>query len=413
MSQGTLYTSATPRCKPVQALIKKFNLDITSVEASTVADFTKKFPLGQIPAFVGPKGFQITEEIALLYYIADLIPCEKAKAALKGKTEAEKTQVLRWVSVANTNLFSAIFGNILSIKGLIPFNKRDNDARFATIEKYASVYEQRLKTHTYIATEKISLADLQGATTWTAAFSTIFGPESKAKYPALVRWLNTVVASELGQQVFADFKYADKALAYVPPKKEKKEKAKKPDQQPKKDAKKADDAAAAPAEPKKPKHPLELLGKSSFVLDEWKRKYSNEDTRKGALPWFWDNYNPEEWSIWKVEYKYNDELTMTFMSNNLVGGFFNRLTASTKYMFGCLVVYGENNNNGITGAIMIRGDDYVPAFNVAPDWESYSYAKLDPTKEDDKEFINNMWAWDKPVVVNGENREIADGKVLK
>ena len=101
------------------------------------------------------------------------------------------------------------------------------------------------------------------------------------------------------------------------------------------------------------------------------------------------------------------------MSNNLVGGFFNRLSASTKYMFGCMVVYGENNNNGITGAFLVRGQDYIPAFDVAPDWESYAFTKLDASKEEDKKFINNMFAWDEPVEVNGEKREIADGKVFK
>lgn len=158
---------------------------------------------------------------------------------------------------------------------------------------------------------------------------------------------------------------------------------------------------------------MELLGKPTFVLDEWKRKYSNEDTRPVALPWFWEHYNPEEYSIWKVDYKYNDELTLTFMSNNLVGGFFNRLSASTKYVFGCLVVYGENNNNGITGAVLVRGQDHVPAFDVAPDWESYNYKKLDPSNPQEKEFIDDMWAWDKPLIVNGETKEIVDGKVLK
>ncbi|SSD62231.1 related to Elongation factor 1-gamma 2 [Saccharomycodes ludwigii] len=160
---------------------------------------------------------------------------------------------------------------------------------------------------------------------------------------------------------------------------------------------------------------LSLLLKATFLyLKKWKRKYSNEDTRPVALPWFWEHYNPEEYSIWKVAYKYNDELTMTFMSNNLVGGFFNRLSGSVKYMFGCLVVYGENNNNGIIGAILIKGQNFKPAFDVAPDWESYSYEKLDPVnKPEDKEFVNDMWAWDKPVVINGETREIADGKVLK
>lgn len=169
------------------------------------------------------------------------------------------------------------------------------------------------------------------------------------------------------------------------------------------------DAPAAPA-----KHPLSLLPRATKPLDALKREYSNKETREEALPFFWNEwFNPEEYSIWKVDYKYNDELTMTFMSNNLVGGFFNRLEASNKYIFGCMVVYGENNNNGITGAFVIRGDDYKAAFDVAPDWESYEFTKLDPTKEADRELVNDLWAWDKPITVNGESREIADGKVFK
>ncbi|GMG40283.1 unnamed protein product [Ambrosiozyma monospora] len=101
------------------------------------------------------------------------------------------------------------------------------------------------------------------------------------------------------------------------------------------------------------------------------------------------------------------------MSNNLVGGFFARLQASTKYLFGCGVVYGENNNNGIVGAFLVRGQDHVPAFDVAPDWESYEFTKLDASSKADQDFVNNMWAWDEPVIANGEKKEIADGKVFK
>lgn len=100
---------------------------------------------------------------------------------------------------------------------------------------------------------------------------------------------------------------------------QKKEEAAKPAPAPKAAA-----AAAAPAEEEekpapKAKHPLESLPKPSMILDDWKRKYSNEDTRSVAMPWFWENYNPEDYSLWKVDYKYNDELKMTFMSNNLIG----------------------------------------------------------------------------------------------
>ncbi|MDC6271586.1 hypothetical protein PP707_04750, partial [Acetobacter pasteurianus] len=64
-------------------------------------------------------------------------------------------------------------------------------------------------------------------------------------------------------------------------------------------------------------------------------------------------------------------------------------------------------------AFLVRGQDYVPAFDVAPDWESYEFTKLDGSKEEVQKFVNNMLAWDEPVEVNGEKREIADGKVFK
>jgi elongation factor 1-gamma len=144
-----------------------------------------------------------------------------------------------------------------------------------------------------------------------------------------------------------------------------------------------------------------------------KRKYSNEETREVALPWFWENCNFEEFSLWRMDFKYNDELTMPFMSNNQIGGFFARLEGSRKYVFGAGAVFGVNNDSVIQGAFVIRGQDATPAFEVAPDMESYSFTKLDPTKPEDKEFVNDMWAWDKPVVVDGKTYEFADGKVMK
>lgn len=259
--------------------------------------------------------------------------------------------------------------------------------------------------------ERITLADLFAASLATRGFNYLWGKEWRAKYPNIVRWFTTVTAHPILADQYKNFEFRDAPVEFTPPKKEKKEQA------PKTAAPKAapKPAAEAPAEPApKPKHPLELLGKSTnFNLDEWKRFYSNEETRETALPWFWEHYDPSEWSLWRVDYKYNDELTLTFMSNNLLGGFFNRLSASTKYLFGSGVVYGENNNNGIVGVFLVRGQEHEPAFNVAPDWESYSFAKLDPSKPEDKTFVDDVFAWDKPLTINGETREVADGKVFK
>lgn len=62
---------------------------------------------------------------------------------------------------------------------------------------------------------------------------------------------------------------------------------------------------------------------------------------------------------------------------------------------------------------MVRGDEALPAFDVAPDWESYEFTKLDPSKPEDKAFVDDQWSWDKPITVNGKTFEWADGKVFK
>lgn len=61
----------------------------------------------------------------------------------------------------------------------------------------------------------------------------------------------------------------------------------------------------------------------------------------------------------------------------------------------------------------MRGDEALPAFDVAPDWESYEFTKLDPTKPEDREFVNDQWSWDKPTTIGGKTYEWADGKVFK
>jgi elongation factor 1-gamma len=97
----------------------------------------------------------------------------------------------------------------------------------------------------------------------------------------------------------------------------------------------------------------------------------------------------------------------------LLGGFFNRLEASRKYLFGAASVYGQTNHSIIRGAFLVRGDEALPAFDVAPDYESYEFTKLDPTKSEDKAFVEDQWSWDKSIEVKGKTYEWADGKVFK
>ena len=209
--------------------------------------------------------------------------------------------------------------------GLDPYNKKSVEDGLKAADKSASVLEDHLLVHTFLVGERITLADLFCAGLLIRGFEYFFDKKWREQYPNLTRWYETVYHQPIYSAVVPPLKFIDEAIKNTPPKKEEKPKQEKQPKQEKAAAKpKAkeieedeDEEEAKPAP--KPKHPLEALAKPTIPLDEWKRKYSNEETREVALPWFWENYNPEDYSLWKLDYKYNDELTMTFMTSNLIG----------------------------------------------------------------------------------------------
>lgn len=67
MSQGTLYGSTFSRGFLSQGLIQHFKLDITSATEADAA-YKNAFPLAKYPAFIGPKGFKLSESLAIDLY---------------------------------------------------------------------------------------------------------------------------------------------------------------------------------------------------------------------------------------------------------------------------------------------------------------------------------------------------------
>jgi elongation factor 1-gamma len=170
-------------------------------------------------------------------------------------------------------------------------------------------------------------------------------------------------------------------------------------------------AAAAPAEAKdeKAKNPLDLLPPSAFILDAWKRFYSNNEVRPDSIKYFWENFDREGYSIWKVNYKYNSELTLTFMSANLIGGFFQRIERARKYAFGSMLVLGENNNNEISGYFVFRGQDVPFEITDAPDYESFEFTRANIDDAKVRESFEDYLAWDGKL----DGKKFCDGKIFK
>jgi len=154
------------------------------------------------------------------------------------------------------------------------------------------ILDAHLSTRTFFVGERITLADITVATSVQQAASVTIDAPLRAQLPNLIRHLETVINQPQFKDVFQPTQYIEKALQYVPPKKEK-EKAK--PAVPPKVAKAVEmDEEDEPAVPPQPKahNPLDDLPKSSFNLEDWKRAYSNMDTRGagGAIEWFYEQY---------------------------------------------------------------------------------------------------------------------------
>ena len=321
--------------------------------------------------------------------------------------------ILKWLSFFNSEVLPKLGGWYRPLLGRDPYNKKSVEESQKAALKAISVVEEHLRDNTFLVGERITLADLFATGIIARGFEFFFDKEWRAQNPNVSRWYETVYNQPIYSAVASPYSLLDTPkLTNVAPKKPEQPKK----EAPKKEASKPKPAAELEEEPAqeapKPKHPLEALPRATFPLDEWKRQYSNVDTPE-ALKWFWENVKFDEYSLWKVVYKYNDELTQVFMSSNLIGGFNNRLEASRKYLFGSASVYGTNNDSVIEGAFVIRGEEYKPVFDVAPDYESYEFTKLDPNNAEDRAFIEAQWSWDKPVVKDGKEYPHAAGKVFK
>lgn len=121
-------------------------------------------------------------------------------------------------------------------------------------------------------------------------------------------------------------------------------------------AKKDDD------EPKEKKDvdPLDELDKtnpSKLNLYDFKTFFVNHQDKKGeGLKFFFDNYVPEDYTIYFVEYeKYPGEGEVLYQTLNLMNGFLQRIDHFRKHVLAMHATLGEEPNLSIEGVWMFRG----------------------------------------------------------
>ncbi|KAJ7574861.1 elongation factor 1-gamma [Mycena floridula] len=421
MSIGTLYTiDANKKGTIIRATAAYAGLIVDPpvaykhFETNYTPEYKAKFPHGKIPAFEGSDGFLLFEGAAIARYVASLAK----NVALLGNSPQEAALVDQWTHLVESEVDGATGAILLMTSGKTPYNKPAHTLHLENQQRALQTLEQHISTRTYFVGERITLADITIATLIHISVRTTIDKEVRAKLPHLMRHHNTISNHPSIKPILGETQFVEKGVTFVPAKKETKVVEKVVDKvkavvAPKAAKKKDDedeDDSLVPPEPKV-KNPLDDLPKSTFDLEQWKREYSNKDTRGagGSLEWFYQNFDPASFDVSRVSFKYPGELTQTFMSSNQIGGFFNRLEASRKYLFGSVGVLGTNNDSLIEGILISRGKNVAAVVECAPDWESYEYKTLDLSKDEDKKFFEAACAWDLEV----DGKKWVDGKNFK
>lgn len=398
-------------------------------ETNKSEEFRKKFPVGKVPAYESKDGKTLlSESDAIAYFVSD-------DTLRGGKGEGDRAQVLQWILFSQTELLPAICGWLFPSLSIMPFNKEQVARAKGETERCLYALEEYLALRTYLVGEGVTLADISVFATLTDLYKNLLDAETKKPFVNVNRWFDTILNQPKVQEALKkysyQFSYCVNPVKFDPSKlkdvtsggqtqgkkddKKEKKKEDKPKAAPAKKepepAEEMDEAEAALAAEPKSKDPLDALPKGTWVMDDFKRFYSNNDVDK-SIPYFWEKFDPENYSIWFGEYKYNGELAKVFMSCNLITGMFQRLDKLRKNAFASCCLFGEDNNSTISGVWVWRGQEL--AFPLSPDWqidyETYSWKKLDPKSPETKKMVTDYFSWEG---TDKEGRKFNQGKIFK
>jgi len=407
MAAGTLYTYPE-NFRAYKALIAA---QFSGAEVAVAGDFKfgetnktdaflKKFPLGKVPAFEGTDGTWLFESNAIAYYVAS--------ESLRGASLVDQAFVQQWVSFADNELLPASCTWVFPTLGIMQYNKQNTERSKEEVKKALGLLNKHLETRTFLVGERITLADISVACNPLLLYQHVLEPSFREPFLNVNRWFVTLVNQPQFKKVIGEFTLCAKMAQFDAKKfaelqgnegkgKAKQEKAKAPKQEKPKQEKKPAPAAEAEEEeeepkPKPSKDPFAALPAGTFVMDVWKKMYSNNECDV-SMPWFWENFDKENYSIWYCEYMYPEDLTLVFMSCNLIGGFFQRLDRLRKHGFGSVAVFGENNKSTISGVWCWRGQDlaFELSDDLKVDYGSYSWKKLDFDSPADRKLVEEYW----------------------
>lgn len=353
-------------------------------------------PCGRFPVLQTNEGY-IFETHAIVRHIGRL---DASGQKLYGNTPFEASQVDMWIDFAATEITAP---NLVFVRNVFRGTPIP-DGALEPLEEGLCGLERWMETRTFLVGERMTIADIvvAFALQWVYRLNLANGEALSKKFKGAFRLYNTVMQQPKTVEVL---KSMGGTFGPVKAPKEEKKQEKKAEKKPAKDEDSEDDA---PKEEKKKPNPLDALPPSDFVLDAFKREYSNNDTRTVAAPYFFEKFDPKGFTCFWCRYKYNEDNKMQFMTANLIRGWFQRMEHTRKYAFGVALIAGESTSHEIVGFWVFRGQGMPEIVQEVVDTELFDWEEIKDINAQ-KEKITDYLCWEGPTI----GKPVLEGKCFK
>lgn len=241
-----------------------------------------------------------------------------------------------------------------------------------------------LKNTSYLVGERITYADIAVACELLLPLKLVIEPTTLANYPHLKRWFLTIVNQPEMKKYVGEYVFCVKPQGF--------DSKRYNELHPKDEKPKKTEAAPVVQAPPAKKKDLFPNFESKFNLEDFKRVEANSNPMNITIPYLWENFDKEKYSIWFTEYKYAGEQSMGFLVKNFIRGTFDGLQSLSKHMFGILYILGEGKPYKVQGIYIQKGQDLI--FNLDHDalfdCEIFDFKKLDVDSAEDKKVAETF-----------------------
>lgn len=366
-------------------------------------------PLGKVPLLETAEGV-IFESNAIARYIAGL----RRDSELLGASYYESGLVDSWMDFCSNEIEVPACLWYYPVLGLADYDAALFNQAKTDLFSGLKTLESHLLYNTYLVGNAITLADIVMACALLYPFKFVLDGGCRRRFPSVVRWFTTLVNQPEFKKSMGEVTLCVKQLQPAGAGKggkkgkgggkkgQQQQGGKKKGQQKKQQPKKKKAAAPAPAPAKKELtlvQKLKKLPKSSFSIMNWFKTYmgySVEGTYEKAMPWFFENFDAEGWTVYFMGYNYNEDNRMDFLAGNTMGGFFQRCADMVKAncLFAQLICREMPDSlYHIEGAILLRGkeDGMAALLDSNASAGSYTFTKVDLADEAQRAKLTALW----------------------